>query len=374
MLKNIIKSPVKLFFKWPIASFFTTLGLLIGTIVAVNRLAPAPIIDSPVEQTKEVEVYDPSQPAAISFSAKVEETPSYTLIAQTSGIVTSITKREGSSVVQGDELITLSSTLDKDSATALQAQIAQLQYGSTTQAVGRQKDAIDLQKEIAQEADTAANQITLKQLEAQEFALELGRDTAEPQLKLAELAEKLNHPSSPVTGKVDKIFVRVSDSVTPGTPLATVINTSGFAKITVNLPSNVVPLLRSDIPSEILINAEATLAYPTHISMSPTQGSLFSATYILESQEALKIPLNSYVQVNIPINTAGPTLYIPISTLHQTQSSSTVYVVSSDQTAQGKSVEPGNVIGDYVEITSGLESTDQVIITRNVVTGDKVRL
>jgi hypothetical protein len=64
--------------------------------------------------------------------------------------------------------------------------------------------------------------------------------------------------------------------------------------------------------------------------------------------------------------------FIPLDAVFQTQDQSYVFVIQGGK-AVSKSITTGQVVGGQVEVTSGLENKDQVILDRNVVAGDTVR-
>ena len=84
----------------------------------------------------------------------------------------------------------------------------------------------------------------------------------------------------------------------------------------------------------------------------------------------------SYVNVDIPVgypDTLQTIPFVPIDSVFQTQEENIVYVVAGDK-AVSRQIELGSVVGKYVEVTSGLTSGDQIILGRNVIEGDKVKI
>ena len=83
-----------------------------------------------------------------------------------------------------------------------------------------------------------------------------------------------------------------------------------------------------------------------------------------------------YVTVDVPIgyaNTNSVIPFIPIDAVYESQNESTVYLVEKNK-ATARKVEVGQVYGEFVEIISGLKNGDKIILNRNVIAGDKVKV
>ena len=67
------------------------------------------------------------------------------------------------------------------------------------------------------------------------------------------------------------------------------------------------------------------------------------------------------------------TPFIPIDSVFQAQDQSVVHVADKG-VVKSKTVQLGQVMGQFVEIIQGLSNGDQVILNRNVIDGDKVKV
>lgn len=264
-----------------------------------------------------------------------------------------------------DELI-LSTKLQQSQ---IQATLNQLRSG--TRSAEQQTDTnkapnqlIDIQKDIA-----------LKQLAIQEKGLELARKTASLQVKLAQINESLFFPSSPFEGKVEKINIEVGQSVTPGTVLATIVSENTAATAVAFVPAKIAKNFSTYEESYLIIDSQKIAAPIVHVSQEAVNGQLYSITFAIDSTVRTNLTDKSIVEVDIPVGvekaqTTAP--YIPIDSIHQTQDKAYVFTIK-EGTAEAKEVILGLVQGKFVEITSGISNSDEVITTRNVVAGDKVQ-
>jgi len=220
--------------------------------------------------------------------------------------------------------------------------------------------------------------ITLRQIDIQEKALNLGKEISTLQLHLALLSESLMHPASPVNGRVERIYVSVGQAVNPGEPLAVISaeNTSLDVTAVVSVPNQVAHAL-SRIESSILhIGNKEFSTTPRYVSQEATNGNLYTVLYSIPQEYQSALTNAGFITVDIPVGVpdTGKTIpFVPLDSIYQTQDTAYVYVAKNGK-VESKEVTLGTVYGRFVEITSGLTSGDQVILERNVVAGDRVKI
>lgn len=131
--------------------------------------------------------------------------------------------------------------------------------------------------------------------------------------------------------------------------------------------------------SSIQLGSERIELTPRYVSSEPTEGNLHSVLFTVPEISAALVADGSRVSVEIPVGQAKASVsvpYVPIDAVFQTQDTSLVYVASRSgegvYTATAKTVELGAVFGSYVQIRSGISAEDQVILDRNILSGDAV--
>ena len=216
---------------------------------------------------------------------------------------------------------------------------------------------------------------TLKQIDLQEKALYLGKDLAELQLTAARIGASIFYPSSPVSGTVEKVHVIQNQAVAPGMPLVTINNSDGSYILSVQITQDLAPFVSSTQPAKLVIGDTETYITSSYVSSIPTEGNLFTIKYELDTlPDDTSLVKGGFVNIHIPLfgNCQDVnTCFIPIESVKQTQEAAYVYVVENDK-AVLKEVVLGSIIGSFVEILEGLEPTDLVIVSRNVIDGDVV--
>ncbi len=217
--------------------------------------------------------------------------------------------------------------------------------------------------------------ITLKQLDVQEKALDLSKKVSGIQYSLALVQEGLMRPASPFTGTVQRVNVQVGENVSPGDVIATVASSSISTTAILRVPQQIAENISRVEPTVFYNKDKKISVIPTYVSVVATDGQLYSIIYNLPDG-ITGLTANEYLKAEVPVGYAaanGADPYVPIDSVYESQNESTVYLLKKDK-AVAQKVTVGEVYGDYVAILSGLHDGDQLILDRNVVTGDTVKV
>jgi biotin carboxyl carrier protein len=218
--------------------------------------------------------------------------------------------------------------------------------------------------------------ITLKQLDLQEKALKLGLETSGIQLHLAQVQESTMFPASPFAGTVQKVHVKVGESVNPGTVLVTLAGDAGCIVLDAKVPKEIAEKVSRIEESVIDINGKHIPIVPSYISTEATSGQLYSVLFTLDSSYNDLFTDSAFVSVTLPIGIqrSGSVIpFIPVDSVFQTQNEAYVFVVEGNK-ARSKKVTLGTVTGSYVTVTNGLGAKDTIILDRTVVDGDVIHV
>jgi multidrug efflux pump subunit AcrA (membrane-fusion protein) len=235
-------------------------------------------------------------------------------------------------------------------------------------------------KEAAQIAQLVRDN-TLKQLEIQEKSLLLNKEVSGLNLKISQISESLMYPASPCAGVVERVYVKEGQLVNPGTILA-IIKTNDTSASALGLVSSEIARSISPLnPSYLLIGGERVAVQPRYISIEPTDGSLHSVLYSVPEEYAHLVKQDSFISVAVPIglgqSTTSTNLYIPLDAVYQSQDEASVYLMKKDaeghDVVERQAIVLGPVFGRYVEIESGLTGGEEIILSRNVIPGERVQ-
>lgn len=134
----------------PFTSFFIALGILLLVILLGNFLGNlSKKEDTKQALVKDAKIYSIGSSPKVNLSGQVEKSGVFKIVAQTSGIVSSINFHEGNKVGVGQSIITLSSNYQGGNIPGLQASLAQKQYRNILDTYSTQKSLIDDQRSVA---------------------------------------------------------------------------------------------------------------------------------------------------------------------------------------------------------------------------------
>lgn len=216
--------------------------------------------------------------------------------------------------------------------------------------------------------------LTLKQLDVQLKALDLNRDMGRIQAAIAGISASFMNPASPSKGRIERIYVKVGESVNPGTVLALISGDTKSQAVVVRVPFEVASRISMTEESTIHLEDKTVKALPAYVSQEATDGQLYSVIYTLSTEEVSATD-ESYVIIDIPVgypDTLASIPFIPLDAVYQTQNEGYVLLLKNGK-AEERKVVLGSVYGRFVQILSGLSRNDKVIINRNVIAGDNVK-
>jgi len=386
--RNTIKALERILNRRPFLSFFIALGLLLALIVTSNILGASK--QQIIEETRTeraVHVYRIGTSPKLSVQAQIRKSGVINISALTPGIVQSLPLTEGNQFYRGQTLATLSSNYQGGNIASLQRRLAQLQRNNSADTLTQQKDLLLRQKDMANELNKAQGEtdlskvqkdVTEKQLDLQDRAINLSHETYEIQLQLAQVTEASMFPSAPFAGVVDKVFVKVGQSVNPGTVLMQISENIKDDPVTAvaYVSAEVARKVSRVEPSIVTVGKSKIELYPFHISQDAVSGLLYAVYFDIPELYRSSVTENGFIHIELPIgqvDTSSLSPYVPVDALYQTKETSYLFI-AKDGKAESRTVELGEVFGSYVEIVHGLSDGDQIILDRNVISGDTVKV
>ncbi len=232
-------------------------------------------------------------------------------------------------------------------------------------------------KPPAQIADLT-RELTLKQLDIQEKQLDLSKEVSRLQVLVAQINESMYFPTAPFNGVVQRVLVKEGESVTPGTPLMII------AQNVEDDPISAIAFVSRDIAQRVSLYETSTLHFddqtldvlPSFVSTEAVQGTLYAVYFPIPDDFTGKVTDAGYITVDIPVGypdttTAAP--FVPLDAVYQTRDKAYIYVVI-DNKAKSKELNLGHVYGRFVEVESGIDAGDNIILDRTVIEGDSLKL
>jgi len=183
------------------------------------------------------------------------------------------------------------------------------------------------------------------------------------------------YPSSPFEGTVERVLVKIGQSIGPGTPLMVISGSSKTqATAIIHVPKEISEKVPLTEPATFLIDNKKIEVMPAYITHEAIEGNLYGIVYRLPTETYSKLTDKEYVNASLPIkySQSGSAIsYLPLDAVYQTQSEAYVFV-NINGVATAKKVKLGPVTGSFVAVNEGLSSGDQVILSRTITGGETV--
>ena len=345
--------------------------LVAVAILAVIMKMPAKKREAPATEAPPVKVTvmtvtaEPQLADTFILPAVVEPNRIVTVASEVSGRIESIPLEEGSKVQAGDLLIKLNTDLILPQFESAKAQV--------------ERDQIEFDRMTNLAKENAATQRDL--------------DNATSQLAISKallegIRARLERTSilAPTTGILNDLLVEEGEYVDPGNPVAQVVDTD-TVKVVVEIPERDVAFFSVGDKAEIFANTkgraesltkdspESLVGTITFISELADPKTRSTRTEITLNNEQRLLRSGQIVNVQLTRRIIKDAIMIPLLAVIPMEESKAVYVVNSSQ-AMRRDVEIDVIKGDQVQITSGLEPGDKLIIAghRFVAPGQKVNI
>ncbi|MFC1615590.1 efflux RND transporter periplasmic adaptor subunit [Patescibacteria group bacterium] len=251
-----------------------------------------------------------------------------------------------------------------------QAKLAYFQFEETydvqTQGLSFSVESTESQKELAKiQRETADITKDQQLLSADSQLLQ-----AQASLKTAELSLARTKILAPIDGVISDLLVEESEFANPGQPIAVVeTDNKMIAKTSVNEKER--NLL--EVGDEVIVS-DNEFAYEGRITeISPSLNEISRKIDVEIEIRAKNLTSGALVDIEFQPK-SKKTVFIPLNSVFILDGEKFVKVVSNDNRIQYLQVEPGLIIGNFVEIKEGLSKHDLVVTnqTQFLDQGDKI--
>ncbi len=278
----------------------------------------------------------------VELVATIEAVEQAAIAAKVTGTITELPVVLGSRVKQGDVLVKISA--EEISARVLQAQA---QLAQAKRNLVREQKLLKKNATTSETVNSMRDMFAVAQASLQETQTMLGYTTI----------------TAPFAGVITRKPANTGDLATPGTPLLQLENDTALQAVTA-VPESLI--------SGIAIGDTLSVEIPAaRLTIPGTVAEIAPAADPRSRTAAVKINLSKdpglrtgqFARVQLPVNPAQ-TLLIPQSAVVPFGQMDKVFVLE-DGKAQLRLVRTGTVRDDQVEILTGIEPGDTVIIDNN---------
>lgn len=225
----------------------------------------------------------------------------------------------------------------------------------------------------AKDYEAAQNSLVLAQAEVNAARADVNAASA----AVASAQENLSNTSlrSPIGGVVSSCDVKVGQYVTPGLSLLKVEDISNVYAA-VNIGQADIALVKKGLPAKVAVDAFGDRVFEGQVEVVNPVGD--SSTRVFETR--VKVPNGShylrpgmFVKVKISTGKVDDAIAVPQNALISSSGMYFVFVLEGNRVKRCQ-VEPGEVVGQLVEIKSGIKDGQKVVITdvNTLKDGDRV--
>ena len=283
------------------------------------------------------------------------------------GTVTAIQVKEGDRVAAGHVLLAID---DSDVAMKLKgAQDGYREAQKALEAAGESRRLADItyqrygklydEKALSgQEFDQIKTQKRMADIEYERVKASVGR--AEAGLNEVKVYRGFTRVTSPVAGVVTEKKVELGSMAVPGMPLMTVEDNSSY-RVDINADERLVGRIRPGMEAEIFLESVNRNLKGSVTEVVPSVDPASRSFLVKIALKAEGLKNGFYARVSIPVG-KRETLLVPKGSIVEKGQLTGLYVVGKDSVITYRLVRTGREYGDKVEIMTGLNPGESVIV------------
>lgn len=320
---------------------FVNIGLvLLSGCKSEQHAPPQSVAELPPLNVSVVAAEENKPLRQVEVMATVKAAESASLAARISGNITELPVKLGDSVKKGDTLVVISADEIRSKMNQAQAQLDQAER--------------NLKREQNLLKKNAATQESVKTLEDSKKIAQAAYREARTMLDYTTI-------KAPFPGVVTSKPANMGDLAIPGRTLLTIENESSL-QIIADVPEALVLALTLGDRLPVKIDAANLDIQGTVTEIAPTADPRSRTAPIkLDVESSDKLRSGQFARVSLP-GTTGSAVMIPAASIRPFGQLERVYIVKDD-TARLQLVKTGLTHGDSIEILSGINGGDQIVVS-----------
>ncbi|WP_169304791.1 efflux RND transporter periplasmic adaptor subunit [Chloroherpeton thalassium] len=322
--------------------------------VAEDNSAPVPV------KTSQVVAETTEEP--IIYSATVEAGDRAEIGTKVMGRITGVYVKEGDYVNAGQLLVKISSNDIDAKLGQIEAQIAAATANFENAEKNYNRFEALYAKKAATEKEMDDVRLAYESAKAQKKAAEEMKNEVEELLHYVRI-------TAPFGGVVADKFVDEGDLATPGMPVV-VVERASKLKVTASVPESEIGFLSVGMPVKVIMPANSVskedLAYDAKISqVVPSADAMSHQFKVKVDMPNVDGSIKPGMFARIAISkTKQKTLLVPKSAVFSRGQLEGIFIVS-DNRANLRWIRTGREFGEYVEVLSGLDSGEMIVLEKD---------
>lgn len=311
------------------------------------------IADLPPLQVSVIAAEESKPLRQVEVMASVKASQSATIAARISGNISELPVKLGDNVQQGDTLVVISADETRAKLNQAQAQLDQADR--------------NLKRERNLLKKNAATQESVRTLEE-------SRTIAAAAYKEAQTMLDYTVIKAPFAGIITSKPANIGDLAVPGKPLLTIENESSL-QVIADIPEALVLGLAIGDQLSVRVDAADLDIQGTITEIAPTADPRSRTAPIkLDIEPSDKLRSGQFARVSLP-GTTGSAIMIPAASIRPFGQLERVFIID-DNTARLQLVKTGLLHGENIEVLSGVNGGDKVVVsdTKELSDGRKVTI
>jgi len=294
----------------------------------------------------------------LTVSGEVEAVNNATLSTRMMGYVNRVHVNIGDKVSQGQLLVSLNNS-------DLQAKRAQVNAGINEAQISVKNAKRDYERFTALFAQNSASQKELDDMTARYEMAKARLESAKAMKAEVDAQFAYSNITAPFSGVVTNRFIEAGDLANPGMPLIA-IEAPGNFEVRATVPESVINQIKTGETVEVIVTSinKILSGKVTEVSSSSSMtGGQYPIKVVLENDDALKSGM--YTTVQFPVTqteNASQLVTVPQDAIITQGDLRGVYTVSQQNTAMLRWLRLGRSFGNEVEVLSGLNAEEAVIV------------
>lgn len=321
-------------------------------------------------QTATVERID--ERTSVTFDAAVEPVNLTTVAAQVAGRITDVHVSVGDQVKAGQPLLSIDAQFSDSQLVASEANInvaqAQLNVAATTLQRQRELFKKNYISKAALERAQADYQAAAAQVQAQRA-----------QTQAARTQTGFYALTAPYSGIIANVPATLGQMAMPGTALVSLFDPQAL-RVSATVSHQLLTQLQPTDIISIQIGDDDQHIYKVPVS----QIQILPLVDVHTHTATVRVPLllndttglmpGMFARLLLPARAAKETrLVAPYSAILQRAELTVVYVIGQNGQPQLRTIRPGPRVGDLIEILSGVEEGDKIVITPQLISDTKTK-
>ncbi|BFM05815.1 efflux RND transporter periplasmic adaptor subunit [Halioxenophilus aromaticivorans] len=320
------------------------------------------------QNTAPVSVAEPQSQAAsqsIQLSGTVRAVQVSNLSARVDGAVDKLLIDDGSRVQAGDVLIELDDSLEKIELSRLRAELERAQAEA-----GEAQRLVSEAQRLSQQKHIALTELALRQ--ANQATTQAALKGAQAAVAAQQQRLQYHKITAPFTGVVSQRLTEQGEWITRGTAVLELVATEA-TYLDVEIPQSLFYSLSSNTQVEIKPDTNPNTILPARIHTSIPVANAVSRTFrlrLVADNPGNALPPGSSATATFSTAQADDSvLTVPRDAiLRNPDNSFAVFIVdeqSDPAIAKRQPVKVGQILGDQIEVISGLDANSQVVVRGN---------